>query len=93
MLAGLIESASPDVFIEGYRPGVTERLGLPPDALLSRNPAIVYARLTGYGRAGPLARGAGHDINYVAPGDRARRCAPAPRVLVRRGGSSWLSST
>ncbi len=55
-----------DVFIEGYRPGVAERLGLGPDVVLRRNPALVYARLTGYGQAGPLAREAGHDINYVA---------------------------
>ena len=55
-----------DVFIEGYRPGVAERLGLGPDVVLQRNPAVVYARLTGYGQAGPLAREAGHDINYVA---------------------------
>ena len=59
-------ASAADVFIEGYRPGVAERLGLAPDAVLSRNPAIVYARLTGYGQAGPLAREAGHDINYVA---------------------------
>ncbi|SFW79862.1 CaiB/BaiF CoA transferase family protein [Amycolatopsis australiensis] len=55
-----------DVFLEGYRPGVAERLGLGPDVLLRRNPALVYARLTGYGQTGPLARQAGHDINYVA---------------------------
>jgi alpha-methylacyl-CoA racemase len=59
-------ASSADVFVEGYRPGVTERLGLSPDVVLRRNPAIVYARLTGYGQAGPLARAAGHDINYVA---------------------------
>jgi len=58
--------AAADVFIEGYRPGVAERLGLGPDVVLARNPAVVYARLTGYGQAGPLAREAGHDINYVA---------------------------
>ncbi|AHH17624.1 fatty acid-CoA racemase [Nocardia nova SH22a] len=55
-----------DVFIEGYRPGVAERLGLGPDVVLARNPAIVYTRLTGYGQDGPLASEAGHDINYVA---------------------------
>jgi alpha-methylacyl-CoA racemase len=59
-------AAAADVFIEGYRPGVAERLGLGPDVVLQRNPAVVYARLTGYGQAGPLAREAGHDINYVA---------------------------
>ncbi|WP_037355844.1 CaiB/BaiF CoA transferase family protein [Amycolatopsis orientalis] len=55
-----------EVFIEGYRPGVAERLGLGPDVLLASNPALVYARLTGYGQSGPLSRQAGHDINYVA---------------------------
>jgi alpha-methylacyl-CoA racemase len=59
-------AAAADVFIEGYRPGVAERLGLGPDVVLQRNPAVVYTRLTGYGQAGPLAREAGHDINYVA---------------------------
>ncbi|MDT3444910.1 MULTISPECIES: CaiB/BaiF CoA-transferase family protein [unclassified Pseudofrankia] len=55
-----------DVFVEGFRPGVTERLGLGPEVLLSRNPPLVYARLTGYGQTGPLSLDAGHDINYVA---------------------------
>ncbi|KFZ77049.1 carnitine dehydratase [Amycolatopsis sp. MJM2582] len=55
-----------DVFIEGYRPGVAERLGLGPEVLTRCNPALVYARLTGYGQTGPLAQQAGHDINYVA---------------------------
>lgn len=58
--------ARAEVFVEGYRPGVVERLGLGPDAVRARNPAIVYARLTGYGQHGPLAHEAGHDINYVA---------------------------
>ena len=55
-----------DGLIEGYRPGVMERLGLGPDDLLGRNPALVYGRVTGWGQDGPLAREAGHDINYVA---------------------------
>ncbi|MGK5112449.1 CaiB/BaiF CoA transferase family protein [Geodermatophilus sp. CPCC 205506] len=55
-----------DVFIEGFRPGVVERLGLGPEALHGRNPALVMARLTGYGQDGPMAHSAGHDINYVA---------------------------
>ncbi len=59
-------SETADVFVEGFRPGVTERMGLGPDVLLAHNPALVYARLTGYGQTGPLARTAGHDINYVA---------------------------
>ncbi|MFT3660729.1 MAG: CaiB/BaiF CoA-transferase family protein [Gordonia sp. (in: high G+C Gram-positive bacteria)] len=59
-------AAAAEVFIEGYRPGVAERLGLGPDRLLAAAPALVYARLTGFGQDGPRAREAGHDINYVA---------------------------
>jgi len=55
-----------DVLIEGFRPGVTERLGLGPDVVLARNPRLVYGRMTGYGQDGPLADRAGHDINYIA---------------------------
>ncbi|MEV6895567.1 CaiB/BaiF CoA-transferase family protein [Kribbella sp. NPDC051137] len=58
--------ATADVFVEGYRPGVVERLGLGPEVVLDRNPRIVYARLSGYGQSGALAHQAGHDINYVA---------------------------
>ncbi|MFI2280705.1 CaiB/BaiF CoA transferase family protein [Nocardia beijingensis] len=59
-------ASSADVFVEGYRPGVTERLGLGPDDALARNSRLVYVRLTGYGQTGPRAQDAGHDINYVA---------------------------
>ena len=52
--------------IEGYRPGVAERLGLGPEALLARNPKLVYGRMTGWGQDGPLAASAGHDITYLA---------------------------
>ena len=55
-----------DVLVEGFRPGVTERLGLGPDACLSRNPRLVYGRMTGWGQTGPLAHDAGHDINYLS---------------------------
>jgi alpha-methylacyl-CoA racemase len=55
-----------DVLIEGFRPGVTERLGLGPDDCLARNPALVYGRMTGWGQEGPLAGSAGHDIGYIA---------------------------
>ena len=58
--------AKADVLIEGFRPGVMERLGLGPDALLDANPRLVYARMTGWGQDGPLAQAAGHDINYIA---------------------------
>jgi len=60
----LIEQA--DVLIEGFRPGVMERLGLGPDACLARQPRLVYGRMTGWGQHGPLAQAAGHDINYIA---------------------------
>jgi len=55
-----------DALIEGFRPGVTERLGLGPQACLAENPRLVYGRVTGWGQDGPLARVAGHDINYIA---------------------------
>ncbi|MFW3168631.1 CaiB/BaiF CoA transferase family protein [Geodermatophilus sp. CPCC 206100] len=54
-----------DVLVEGLRPGVTERLGIGPDACCARNPRLVYARMTGWGQDGPLAAQAGHDINYL----------------------------
>lgn len=55
-----------DGLIEGYRPGVMEKLGLGPEALLGRNPKLVYGRITGWGQEGPLAQAAGHDINYLS---------------------------
>lgn len=58
--------ARADGLIEGYRPGVMERLGLGPDVLLGDNPRLVYGRMTGWGQTGPLAQAAGHDINYIA---------------------------
>jgi alpha-methylacyl-CoA racemase len=60
----LVERA--DILVEGYRPGVAERLGVGPDACLARNPALVYGRMTGWGQDGPLADRAGHDIAYLA---------------------------
>lgn len=60
----LIEQA--DALIEGFRPGVMERLGLGPDVCLGRNPKLIYGRVTGWGQTGPLAQAAGHDINYIA---------------------------
>ncbi|MGW6398401.1 CaiB/BaiF CoA transferase family protein [Streptomyces sp. NPDC055134] len=59
--------AKADVLIEGYRPGVAERLGVGPDACHARNPRLVYGRMTGWGQDGPLAQRAGHDIAYIAP--------------------------
>lgn len=60
----LVEDA--DVLIEGFRPGVMERLGLGPDECAARNPRLVYGRMTGWGQTGPLSQAAGHDINYIA---------------------------
>jgi alpha-methylacyl-CoA racemase len=55
-----------DVLLEGFRPGVMERLGLSPDVVAARNPGLVYGRMTGFGQSGPLAHAAGHDIDYIA---------------------------
>lgn len=55
-----------DVLIEGYRPGVTERLGIGPETCLARNPQLIYGRMTGWGQDGPMAERAGHDINYLS---------------------------
>ena len=60
----LVERA--DALLEGFRPGVTERLGLGPEVCLERNPRLVYGRMTGWGQTGPLAKTVGHDINYIA---------------------------
>jgi alpha-methylacyl-CoA racemase len=64
VILGLVERA--DALIEGYRPGVTERLGIGPDECLERNPRLVYGRCSGWGRTGPLRDEAGHDLSYVA---------------------------
>ena len=63
-LLRLVETA--DVLLEGFRPGVTERIGVGPDACLARNPRLIYARMTGWGQSGPLAPTVGHDIGYLA---------------------------
>jgi len=63
-LLRLVERA--DALIEGFRPGVMERLGIGPDQCLAHNPRLVYGRMTGWGQEGPLAHAAGHDINYIA---------------------------
>jgi alpha-methylacyl-CoA racemase len=59
-------AADADVFVEGFRPGTMERLGLGPDDLMADNPGLVYARVTGWGQDGPYAHRAGHDINYIS---------------------------
>lgn len=63
-LLELIDQA--DILIEGFRPGVMERLGMGPDLCLERNPKLVYGRVTGWGQEGPLSKSAGHDLNYIA---------------------------
>src|SRR5690606_34305590 len=60
----LLERA--DALIEGFRPGVMERLGLGPETVLACNPRLAYGRMTGWGQTGPLAQAAGHDLNYIA---------------------------
>ena len=71
----LIDTA--DALIEGFRPGVTERLGLGPDVCLARNPRLVYGRMTGWGQNGPLAQDPGHDLNYIAIGGALGAIGPA----------------
>ncbi|MEP7281936.1 MAG: CaiB/BaiF CoA-transferase family protein, partial [Rubrivivax sp.] len=66
-----------DVLLEGFRPGVAERLGLGPDDCLARRPALVYGRMTGYGQTGPLADRAGHDIDYIALAGALHAIGPA----------------
>jgi alpha-methylacyl-CoA racemase len=87
-----------DVLVEGFRPGVTERLGLGPDVCLERNPRLVYARMTGWGQDGPMARLAGHDLNYLAVTgaltamvDEASAASyPLAAALTFGGGSMFL---
>ncbi|MFF0434122.1 CaiB/BaiF CoA transferase family protein [Streptomyces sp. NPDC004327] len=91
--------ARADVLIEGYRPGVAERLGVGPDACLARNPRLVYGRMTGWGQDGPLAPTAGHDIGYIAitgtlgmigPDPEGPPSIPANLVGDYAGGSLYL---
>src|SRR3954449_2852839 len=86
-----------DVLVEGYRPGVTERLGLGPADCHARNPKLVYARMTGWGQDGPLAQRAGHDINYIsltgllhAIGRPGERPVPPLNLVGDFGGGSML---
>jgi alpha-methylacyl-CoA racemase len=73
--------AGSQVLIEGFRPGVAERLGVGPEVCLARNPALVYGRMTGYGQDGPLAAQAGHDIDYIALSGALHAVGPAERPL------------
>lgn len=70
-----------DVLLEGFRPGVMERLGLGPSAVLERNPSVVYGRMTGWGQSGPYSLMAGHDINYIALSGALHATGPADRPL------------
>jgi alpha-methylacyl-CoA racemase len=89
--------ASADALIEGFRPGVMERLSLGPDIVLARNPRLVYGRMTGWGQDGPLAHAAGHDINYIsitgalaAIGGKDRPAPPLNLVGDFGGGALYL---
>jgi alpha-methylacyl-CoA racemase len=73
--------AGADALIEGFRPGVAERLGLGPETCLARNPRLAYGRMTGWGQDGPLARRAGHDINYLALTGVLGAIGPAERPV------------
>ena len=70
-------AARADALVEGFRPGVAERLGVGPEACLARNPRLVYGRVTGWGQDGPLARAAGHDIDYIALAGALHPVGPA----------------
>jgi alpha-methylacyl-CoA racemase len=92
----LLERA--DALVEGFRPGVMERLGLGPDVVLARNPRLVYGRMTGWGQDGPLAQAAGHDINYIsvtgalaAIGSAERPVPPLNLVGDFGGGALYLA--
>jgi alpha-methylacyl-CoA racemase len=86
-----------DILLEGYRPGVTERLGVGPDDCHARNPRLVYGRMTGWGQDGPMASRAGHDINYIAVtgalhavGRAGERPVPPLNYVGDFGGGSML---
>jgi alpha-methylacyl-CoA racemase len=97
-LAALLDLvADADVLIEGFRPGVAERLGFGPDACFARNPRLVYGRMTGWGQDGPLAPRAGHDLNYVAAsgalhliGPRGGKPVPPLNLVGDFGGGGML---
>ena len=91
----LVESA--DALFEGFRPGVTERLGLGPDECMARNEKLVYGRMTGWGQDGPLAQSAGHDINYIglsgalhAIGEPGGKPVPPLNLIGDFGGGGML---
>ncbi len=86
-----------DILIEGFRPGVMERLGLGPDVCLTKNPGLIYGRMTGWGQEGPLAHSAGHDLNYFAMtgmlhaiGEKDRPPMPPLNIAADYGGGSMF---
>ncbi len=90
-------AATADGFVEGFRPGVTERIGLGPGDLLAVNPKLVYGRMTGWGQDGPLAQAAGHDMNYLALtgmlnliGEKGRKPVPPLNLVADFGGGGML---
>ncbi len=94
-LLRLIDGA--DALIEGFRPGVAERLGVGPEVCLARNPKLVYGRMTGWGQSGPLAQSAGHDINYLALtgalhliGEAGRKPVPPLNLVADFGGGGMM---
>ena len=94
-LLRMVENA--DVFIDPYRPGVCEKLGIGPDVCLARNPRMVFARMTGWGQEGPLAQAAGHDINYIsitgalyAMGRAGEKPVPPLNLVGDMGGGGML---
>lgn len=95
LVLSLVEQA--DVLVEGFRPGVTERMGLGPADCHARNPRLIYGRITGWGQDGPLAERAGHDINYVglsgaleAIGRAGERPVPPMNLVADYGGGGML---
>ncbi|MFK0690263.1 CaiB/BaiF CoA transferase family protein [Mesorhizobium sp. IMUNJ 23033] len=95
LLLSLVEKA--DMLIEGFRPGVMERLGLGPDPVLACNPALIYGRMTGFGQDGPLAGRAGHDITYLAYsgvlhaiGSEEGRPVPPLNLVADYGGGAMM---
>jgi len=95
LLLKLVETA--DVILEGFRPGVMERLGVGPEVCLARNPRIIFGRMTGWGQEGPLAQAAGHDINYIALagalepiGRRGEKPLPPLNLVGDFGGGGML---
>ena len=95
LVLGLCEQSN--ALFEGFRPGVTERLGIGPDACMTRNPKLVYGRMTGWGQEGPLAQAAGHDINYIglagalhAIGREGERPVPPLNLIGDFGGGGML---